>query len=293
MCREVIEGFAGVVEQSQVDGGAFSGVDLVVVVALRVVDLVGHQRQRACSHSLDGGQGIDTAKTRDVAFGVGKRNCGFLQNATDFCRRKEVAFAEHQRNGASYGRGRLRGAAHGAVCRREAKMQGLDAHTWGTQVGADEAYAGIVRVVAKLGVCPCDGTARGKISRIIIVVNGSNGDGTTQLARILHLNGIHIRRRATAGNAHVVWDGIHARVAIVAGGNGTHNARVQNGFAGVAQQSTLGYRGIRDAKRQAEKVASMFDGPFYASRDAGRCATAIFVQTLDTHQRSVRRDTCL
>ena len=87
---------------------------------------------------------------------------------------------------------------------------------------------------------------RGEIGSCVIVIDGSNTHRATQIARILALNIVHIRRRTAAWNTHIVRNGILAlAVAFIACCNGSHHTSIQCGHTGVTQQSAFGNTRIR------------------------------------------------
>ena len=266
----------------------FAWVEVMVTIARGVVKLVGFVFDGTQLDGLDSVKHIDTAKAVYIALAFGQRHGGFFKDAAHLGGSQVGVFAQHQSHATRSTRRSHRGATHGSVARVALVIDRLDVDTRGAHVGADEADARVVGIVAKLGVAPSDGAMRGEIGGVVVVVDGTDTHRAALLTRILVLHRIYIRRRAAAWHAHVVRDGeLPLAVAFVTGSDGGHHTGIQGSLAGVAKQGALGDGGIGHAQRHTKHVATMPDGPLDTRRNGIGTATALRVQAFDTHQRGI------
>ena len=225
--RNATDRLFGDVIQGQIQGDRLAGVQLMVVVAHRVVDLIGIIPDSTQLNGFNCRSDIDTAKAKGVALAIAETDSGFFKDAAHVGGHQVGVFAQHQGHAACRTRRGHRSAAHRSVPSVTRVVQRLDVDTRGAHIGTDEADAWVVGIVAKLSVAPCDRAARSEIGRRVIVINSTNTHRAGQVAGVLALDFIHIRRRAAARHTHVVGNRIlPCAIAFVACCNSGHHTSV-------------------------------------------------------------------
>ena len=105
--------------------------------------------------------------------------------------------------------------------------------------------------------------------------------------------GVEVRWGTTGRHAHVVGYRVHHLKDVntfISSTDQSHDACIQDGFAGAAQDFLVGNSSAHHAQRHAYQVAAMLDRPFHATGNVHRAAKAIPTDALDTHQGGLGRD---
>ena len=152
--RHIVDSSIADIVQGKAHCDRLARVELVVVVAGRVVDGKAVISDGTQLDGFDSGQHVDATKARHVALAIRQRDGRLFKDTADIGRRQIVVFTQHQCHTSSHAGRRHRGAAHIGVAIVGCKVQRNDVDARSAHVGTDEADARVVGIVAKFGILP-------------------------------------------------------------------------------------------------------------------------------------------